>query len=184
MLRPGADYALAELVFTAEEEKLAERLKQLDVFPEEGQVIISRKLMDGRSVNKINGETVTLARLKEVSSLLIDVHGQHEHQSLLQKKKHLEILDAFGAGELKSVKKELGETYRRWKDLKKELSEARTDEDARLREISLLEFEVDEIEKAGVEPGEDERLEQRYQKMINARRIAEADGNGLRSDRI
>ena len=174
MLRPGADYALAELVFTAEEEKLAERLKQLDVFPEEGQVIISRKLMDGRSVNKINGETVTLARLKEVSSLLIDVHGQHEHQSLLQKKKHLEILDAFGAGELKSVKKELGETYRRWKDLKKELSEARTDEDARLREISLLEFEVDEIEKAGVEPGEDERLEQRYQKMINARRIAEA----------
>lgn len=176
MLRPGADYALAELVFAVREDKLAERLKQMDVIPEEGQVIISRKLLDGRSVNKINGETVTLAKLREVSSLLIDVHGQHEHQSLLRKNKHLEILDDFGADELQPMKQELRETYRCWKELKQELQEARTDEEARLREASLLEFEIDEIEKAELEPGEDERLEQQYQKMINARRIAEAAG--------
>ena len=79
MVRPGAEYGLAELVFLVNRGKQKEKLLELGIVPEEDQVIISRKISDGRSINKINGETVTLSQLKEAASLLIDIHGQHEH---------------------------------------------------------------------------------------------------------
>ena len=177
MVRPGADYGLAELVFLVNREKQKEKLLELGITPEEGQVIISRKISDGRSINKINGETVTLSQLRETASLLIDVHGQHEHQSLLQKKKHLEILDEFAKEELGPVKEKLAGAFQNWKKLKKQLQEAQMDEESRLREISLLEFETDEIGKAELVPGEDEELERRYRRMTNARKLMEAAGS-------
>ena len=177
MVRPGAEYGLAELVFLVNRGKQKEKLLELGIVPEEDQVIISRKISDGRSINKINGETVTLSQLKEAASLLIDIHGQHEHQSLLQKKKHLEILDEFAKEELALVKESLAGEYRSWKELKKQLSEAQMDEESRLREISLLEFETGEIERAELSEGEDEELERRYRRMTNARRLLEAAGN-------
>ena len=177
MVRPGADYGLAELVFLVNRKKQREKLLELGITPEDDTVIISRKILEGRSINKINGETVTLSQLKEAAALLIDIHGQHEHQSLLQKKKHLEILDEFAKEELEPVKEKLAVAYREWKDLKKTLSEAQMDEESRLREISLLEFETDEIEKAELTEGEDEELERRYRRMTNGRRLLEAAGN-------
>ena len=177
MVRPGADYGLAELVFLVNRKKQREKLLELGITPEDDTVIISRKILEGRSINKINGETVTLSQLKEAAALLIDIHGQHEHQSLLQKKKHLEILDEFAKEELELVKEKLAAAYREWKDLKKTLSEAQMDEESRLREISLLEFETDEIEKAELTEGEDEELERRYRRMTNGRRLLEAAGN-------
>lgn len=177
MVRPGADYGLAELVFLVNREKQKEKLLELGITPEEDQVIISRKISDGRSINKINGETVTLSQLRETASLLIDVHGQHEHQSLLQKKKHLEILDEFAKEELGPVKEKLAGAFQNWKKLKKQLQEAQMDEESRLREISLLEFETDEIGKAELVPGEDEELERRYRRMTNARKLMEAAGS-------
>ena len=92
LVRPGADYGLAELVFSVTGERLESRLQELDVVPEDGQIILSRKIMNGKSINKINGETVTLSQLRETASLLIDVHGQHEHQSLLQNLQMLFLL--------------------------------------------------------------------------------------------
>ena len=177
MVRPGADYGLAELVFLVNRKKQREKLLELGITLEDDTVIISRKILEGRSINKINGETVTLSQLKEAAALLIDIHGQHEHQSLLQKKKHLEILDEFAKEELEPVKEKLAAAYREWKDLKKTLSEAQMDEESRLREISLLEFETDEIEKAELTEGEDEELERRYRRMTNGRRLLEAAGN-------
>lgn len=177
MVRPGADYGLAELVFLVNREKQKEKLLELGITPEEDQVIISRKISDGRSINKINGETVTLSQLRKTASLLIDVHGQHEHQSLLQKKKHLEILDEFAKEELGPVKEKLAGAFQNWKKLKKQLQEAQMDEESRLREISLLEFETDEIGKAELVPGEDEELERRYRRMTNARKLMEAAGS-------
>ena len=128
------------------------------------------------SINKINGETVPLSQLKETASVLIDIHGQHEHQSLLQKKKHLEILDEFSKEELGPVKEALFEAYRRFQDLTKKQKEAELDEESRLREISLLEFQLNEIEQAGIEPGEDEELEQQYRRMTHGKKILEAAG--------
>ncbi len=176
MLREGAEFGLVELVFQVSRESQRQRLMELGVTLEEDQVIISRKISDKRSMNKINGETVPLSLLKETASVLIDIHGQHEHQSLLQKKKHLEILDEFSKEELGSIREELGETYKNWKQLNETLKEAQLDEESRLREISLLEFQIDEIEKAALVPGEDEELEQQYRRMTNGRKILEAAG--------
>lgn len=176
MLREGADYGLVELVFQVSRESQRKRLLELGVVPEEDQVIISRKILDKRSMNRINGETVSLSQLKETASVLIDIHGQHEHQSLLQKKKHLEILDEFSKEELEPVKAELAKAYHRFKELSKKQEEARLDEESRLREISLLEFQLDEIEKAGIVLGEDEELEQQYRRMTHGKRIMEAAG--------
>lgn len=176
LVRPGADYGLAELVFLVEREKQKEKLLELGIVPEDGQVIISRKILDGRSINKINGETVTVSQLKDAAALLIDIHGQHEHQSLLQKKKHLEILDEFAKEELGPVKEELARVYQEWKKLKQQLTEAQMDEESRLREISLLEFETGEIEQAELTEGEDEELERSYRRMTNGRKLMEAAG--------
>ena len=100
ILRRGAAYGLVEITFHIEQEEQLRKLKELDVIPEDGCVVLSRRLMEGRSVSRINGETVTMAHLKEVAGILIDIHGQHEHQSLLYKKNQLQILDAFAGKEL------------------------------------------------------------------------------------
>ena len=176
LVRPGADFGLAELVFSVTSERLKDRLKELDVIPEDGQIILSRKIMNGQSINKINGETVTLNQLRETAALLIDIHGQHEHQSLLQKKKHLEILDEYAKEELQPIKEKLAAAYTEWKKLTEEQKNARMDEESRMRELSLLEFETKEIEDAGLSIGEDEELEQRYRKMTGAKRLMEAAG--------
>ena len=89
LIRQGENYALVELVFTVTEKSRLKALEKLCIYPEDGLLILSRKLMDGRSVSRINGETVTIAVLKEVAAILIDIHGQHEHQSLLYQDKQL-----------------------------------------------------------------------------------------------
>ena len=79
MIRENAPYALVELLFQIENEKAKEALKALDIYPEDGQVLLSRKIMDGRSINKINGETSTVSQMKAAAACLLDIHGQHEH---------------------------------------------------------------------------------------------------------
>ena len=87
---------LVELLFQVENTKAKEALAALDIYPEDGQILMSRKIMDGRSINKINGETSTVSQMKAAAACLLDIHGQHEHQSLLYEEKQLEILDAYG----------------------------------------------------------------------------------------
>ena len=107
ILRQGARYGLVELTFSVENERQIRKLKELDIYPEDGFITLQRRLMEGRSVSKINGETVQMATLKAVSSILIDIHGQHEHQSLLYKKNHLAIVDAFAGEETKRQKEKV-----------------------------------------------------------------------------
>ena len=99
MLRKGADKGLVELTFYVENPETVRKLEEMDLSPDGGQIIITRRFNGNRSVSRINGETVTLGRLKEAAQVLIDIHGQHEHQSLLYKKNHLAILDAFAKGD-------------------------------------------------------------------------------------
>ena len=83
MIRENADYALVELLFQLENPRVLKKLEALDLYPEEGQILLSRKIMDGRSISKINGETCTVGQMKAAAACLLDIHGQHEHQSLL-----------------------------------------------------------------------------------------------------
>lgn len=173
IIRAGADYGFVELTFVVENERQTEKLRALDIFPEDGAVVLSRRLMSGRSVSRINGETVQMGLLKEVSSILIDIHGQHEHQSLLYKKNHLEIVDAFAREYIEAVKEETAAAYRDYKSCRKELAEADMDEAQRAKELAFLKFEADEIEKAELKTGEDEELELLYRRMTNSRKIAD-----------
>lgn len=173
MLRKGADFGLVELTFFVKEEKLMNRLKELEIYPEDGIVVLSRRLMDGRSVSRINGETVQAAKLRETASVLIDIHGQHEHQSLLYKKNHLAILDAFAKEEAAPLKEKVETAYRKYRSCMEELKRLKTDEAERTKEIDFLEFEISEIQKANLRPGEDEGLEEQYRFMVNSKKMAE-----------
>ena len=124
MLRRGEENGLVELVFDCEEERLAEKLKSMDLEPsEDGTVILSRKLSSGKSICRINGETVTAKQVKELSELLIDIHGQHEHQSLLNKKKHMEILDAYAGAEFAECAGRVAALYHECTALEKKITE-------------------------------------------------------------
>ena len=174
ILRQGAEYGFVELTFLVENESQQKKLKELDIYPEEGMVTLSRRLMAGRSVSRINGETVQMGLLKEVSSILIDIHGQHEHQSLLYKKNHLGIVDAFAREYLAEDKKKAAQAYKAYKACEKELKEAMADESQRAKELSFLKFEVSEIQEAHLLPGEDEELESLYRRMTNSKKIADS----------
>lgn len=175
MLRKGAENALVELVFTGDNPKVREKLLEMDLEPQEDDtVILSRKMQVGKNVCKINGETVTARQVKELAEVLIDIHGQHEHQSLLNKKKHMEILDSYCGEEFDAIAGKVEQEFLACREIRKKLDEETFDEESRLREQSLAEFEFREIEDAGLTPGEDEKLEQRYRLMTNSRKITES----------
>ena len=179
MIRRGAEAALVELAFDSSE-RIAQKLAEMDLPEEDGTVTIARKISQGRSVSRINGETVSARQLKELSELLIDIHGQHEHQSLLQKKKHLQILDAYAGKEAEELKAEAAKLYKERKDLLAEKEESALDERERDRELELLSFEQQEIETAALKDGEDEELEKQYSLMVNGQKIGEALGQTFR----
>lgn len=174
MIREGASSCLVELVFQIENPQILESLKDLGVETEEGQLIITRKIQDGRSISRINGETCTVSQIKRIASLLLDIHGQHEHQSLLYKKNHLGIVDAFAREYLAEDKKKAAQAYKAYKACEKELKEAMADESQRVKELSFLKFEVSEIQEAHLLPGEDEELESLYRRMTNSKKIADS----------
>ena len=174
MIRENAPYALVELLFQVENEKAAAALKELDIYPEDGQVLLSRKIMEGRSISKINGETCTVSRMKEAAACLLDIHGQHEHQSLLYPDKQLAILDAYARDEIFPAKGRVRAAYREYRTCLRELQSMNMDEEQRNREAAFLEFEIKEIEKAELRAGEDEELESQYKKMNHARQIVDS----------
>ncbi len=175
MLRKGAESALVELTFSiGEDERLLRRLEELEIPVEEELVTISRRLQAGKTISKVNGESVNTRQLKEIAEFLIDIHGQHEHQSLLHKKKHLEILDAYIGDAAKEALEEVDARYKKVMELREQLEEEAMDETAKQREQALLEFERDEIENAHLSVGEDEALEAQYRKLVNSKKITEA----------
>ena len=174
ILRKGTDYGFVELLFHIKNEKQIQKLQSLEVFPEDGMIVLSRRLMEGRSTSRINGETVTMSKLKEVASILIDIHGQHEHQSLLYKKNHLGIVDAFAHENIADVKSLVADCFKEYCKCRKELDEAAMDESERAKELAFLQFEVSEIQDADLKIGEDEELETLYRRMVNGKRISDS----------
>lgn len=174
MIRENAPFGLVELTFRIEDKRLKQRLLEMDIFIEEDELILSRKIVNGRSVSKINGETVPVSKVKEAAQLLIDIHGQHEHQSLLVRKNHLNILDAYAKNRLQKEKEALKSVYEQYQKVKTELKEASLDTAERQRELSFLEYEIKELEEAQLIPGEDEQLEADYRRLLNGQKIMEA----------
>lgn len=175
LIREGEEAAYAELLFSVTDPDKLCALKKMEVFPDEsGTIIISRRITQSRSICRINDETVTVGKLKEVTGLLIDIHGQHEHQSLLYRHKHLEILDKFHQRKSSGIKQEVTAFYRSYIELKERLESFQMDEEARLREMDFLLFEIGEIEGAAIREGEEEELTDRFRLFSNARKITES----------
>lgn len=177
IIRNGADYALVELLFQVEDLEVIDAIRDMDIPVEDGQIIISRKIMNNKSICKVNDITVTTNTLKDISSLLIDIHGQHEHQSLLHKEKHLDIIDRYAKDEIGEIKKQLEHTYRDYTSIKNKLNEMNIDDDKRLREMSYLEYEINEIAAASLKTGEDEILASEYKRLSNAKTLSEGLNN-------
>ena len=173
MLGKHGDYASVELLFQVDDATVS-KLAKKDIFVTDNQVLISRKFTDNRNIMKINGENVTLQAVRAITSLLIDIHGQHEHQSLLYPANHLDILDRYGRKEMEEVKNVLGVQYKEYRQLCQKLEEFTMDEEERIRTMDFLEYEVNEIEAAAIRDGEDDELEARYRKARNAQKIAVA----------
>lgn len=177
IIRTGAEYALIEMVFAADNERQLKKLEEMDLpAPEDGTILIKRKILPGRSVCSVCGESVTLRQLREIAELLIDIYGQRENQKLLRRDAQLMTVDEYAGEEAASLKAGVHESYRKWKELRDAWEKDDLDDSARKREADLLAYEVREIEEAGVKEGEDEELEKRYRLLENFRKISEAAG--------
>ncbi len=175
MIRTGADYALVELVFHVEKEKQLEEIRSLELpVEEDGTVILQRRIMPGKSLCKVGGETVSVKQVRALAEILIDIHGQHEHQSLLKAARQLEILDEYAKEELSGPAKKLKACYEQYREVAKQLSAEDIDEETRKREASLAAFEVQEIEEAALLAEEDTELEKSYRKLVNGQKIQES----------
>lgn len=169
----NGDYAMVEAVFQISDQATLDQIRELDVEPEDGQIVISRKITENRSINKINGESVPVSVIRKVAALCIDIHGQHEHQSLLDPDRHREIVDEYSGEHAIQTRNEVGRLYHLYKKKEKELQQDSLSAEERARQLGFLEYEKEEIEAASLKPGEIEEIEERYQRMSHASAIAE-----------
>ena len=178
-VRDEEDNALCELVFAVEDDETRRALEELDVMLTDDQVILQRRVVNGRASCKVNGETVPASRLREIAEHLIDIHGQHEHQSLLYRKNHRLLLDSFCGEDLDQELCKLRETYDEYKAVEGEYEKALSSKDSAARDLDYSRFVVNEIEGAALKEGEDEQLEADYRRMNNSRKIAEMLGSAM-----
>ncbi len=164
-LRADADSADAQVA-------LAALLHEYDILPEDGQLILSRDIFrSGRTVARINGRVYPQQVLQQVASWLVDIHGQSEHMSLLRPEQHINFLDRYA--ELLPLREELGKKVSEWRSAQKTLQSLQQNAREQERRAEFLRFEIDEIEKASLRPGEIEDLEEERKVLNNAERLRE-----------
>ncbi|MCR5102989.1 MAG: DNA repair protein RecN [Eubacterium sp.] len=171
LLRDSEKDGLVELMFSVDD-RVAGLLENEEIEVEDGEVIISRRLSNGRSINRINDKTVTIAKLKKVAEYLISLHAQHEQRTLMKVEKHLELVDSYGDG-VTELKKEVSELYKNYKNILNRLESLKMDETERAKKLDYIQYEINDIESARLVPGEDEELEELFRKASNSQEIAE-----------
>lgn len=173
ILRDADADGLVELLFSVEREHVKAALQDMEIaVSDEGEILISRRLSpSGRAVNRVNDVTVTTARLREIASVLIDLHAQHEQQTLLKADRHLLILDRFGGKSIEEKKEQVRAAYADYTALKKEIEESAVDEGEKSKKMDFLQYQIREIQAASLCVGEDAELEARYRRAVNAKEI-------------
>lgn len=175
MVSENADYGLVELTFSMNE-RIKDFLLKNDYPIEEDSLFLSRKIKNGKSQARLNGQSITNSLLKELTEKLLDIHGQHEHQSLLKQVKHLEILDALLEDQGKKKKDQVSRIYHDYQTLLKKREDFSMDEEERFRQVDFLQYEIKEIENLNLKEGEDLELEERFRKISQAQRVMESLG--------
>ncbi len=175
LVRTGCDFASVSLCFEVTSESALAGLAELEIEPEDGMVIISRRLgADGKSSSRINGRIMPLCLVRDAADVLIDIHGQNDNRSLLSRDNHLSLLDEFG--HLSEEKKEYSEVYSEMRRIKKEIKSLSSDENEKERRLELLNFQIEEITAARLTDGEDEALEAQRDRLYNMESIVSGAG--------
>lgn len=176
LIRTGAEFASVTLTFLPDDEQ-KERLKDLDIDCEDDILVLQRRIYPNKSVCKINGENVILKTMQSVAQLLIDIHGQREHQAILKADVQEEMLDSYAMDEISGDLQRIRELYTDYKKLKLQYEELANQDTDYTRELDFARFELDEIEKAELAEGEDEKLQEQYERLSNAKKIQDSVGS-------
>lgn len=180
-IRSGETQASVEAFLYIEDEAVFGSFADMGIEPEEDKsLLLFRSITeDGKNVCRVNGKTVTIGMLKEISSLLIDVHGQHEHQSLLNASRHIELLDRFCGSELSELLAKFAVEFKEYKENEKAIKAVSGDESERAYKIELYTYQIKEIEAAALKPNEDGILSERKKLINNAERLITASSSAL-----
>ncbi len=177
LIRLGEDSLVVEGLFliTPNEKMAINNLNpDLKIVDDEGTLLIRREVnKKGRNKCWINQRLVNLSLLQDIGNFLVDLHGQHNHQSLLDASKHIDLIDNLGGDKIARCRKELFNTYRLWREKKKRLSQLLEDREKNLKHIDFLKFQLEEIDKASLTKDEDKRLEEEEMVLRNAEKIVE-----------
>jgi DNA repair protein RecN (Recombination protein N) len=172
LIRNGKEKAFIEAVFEYKNTYINDILEQLGIEFEEGNIIISREIsLSGKNTCRINGRLVNVSVLKQVGELLLDIHGQHDNQSLLKTESHIELLDAFGGVNIEKLKSDYFVIFTQYKTIKLKLQGLIGDKGEIARRMDMLKFQIDEIHKAKLKKGEDENLSKQRQILANSEKI-------------
>jgi DNA repair protein RecN (Recombination protein N) len=173
VIRSGKEAAYISAFFQPEELTIINKiLTEAGIEKEDSGILIAREIREnGRNRTLINGQLATLKIVKKISRYLIDIHGQHEHQLLLDPGSHLMILDAFIGQEIQPLKNNIKSLYQELNKVQKELAEIEIDDSQRARELDIINFQIDEIEEASLMKGEYEDLKEEYKSLSHAEEI-------------
>ena len=165
MIRKGENFSFVEACIYLPENEMAV----------DGNIIVSREIYaNGRNMCKINGRMVTVNELKNFMENVIDIHGQHDNQQLLNTSTHIEYLDSFGEKEIKELKMQYKELYKQYNSIKIELKNNYGDDKEKQRKLDLLKYQFEEIDNANLKLGEDEKLEADRKIILNSEKINES----------
>lgn len=186
-MRASKDYMRDEnedttvsISFEVKDKETLDYIKEQDIpIDEDGKIIIFRRITKDKNIAKINDEPSTLNKIKEITEKLIDIYGQHDGESLRKNAKHIEFLDSFIGNEAVEKKEVVSKFYTELKEKREKLATFNLDERMRLREIDILKYEVDELEKANLKNGEEEELANRFKLVSNSKNIIESLTNAL-----
>lgn len=171
MIRRSCGYALIELFFCGISDKVIEALELNELETDGRNLLITRKITPDASISKVNGQNVTLNILKQITALLIDVHGQHDHQSLLDSSRHIMILDDFAKDEISQTKKELLEEHNYYRKLRTIYRQYGKSPEDLEHDNSLAQFEYNEISDAALSENEDKKLEEEYKSLQDVHNV-------------
>lgn len=179
-MRDENEDTVVSIAFKVDDEATINMIKEMDVpLDEDGRIIIYRKITKDKNIAKINDEPSTLAKIKELTEKLIDIYGQHDGESLRKNAKHIGFLDDFIGEKSSKLKNRVSDLYTELKEKKVKLDSFNLDESMRLREIDILKYEVDELEKANLKVGEEEELADKFKIISNSKTIIESLTNAF-----
>jgi len=177
LIRDGEDSLMVEGLFllAPQEKELINNLNlDIEIVDKEGALLIRREVnKKGRSKCWVNQRLINLSTLQEISTFLVDLHGQHNHQSLLDPSKHIDLMDNLGGDKIIKYRKELSDNYRMWREKSKKLFQLLKDKEENLKKIDFLKFQLEEIDKTSLVKGEDKVLEEEEMVLKNAEKIIE-----------